>query len=95
MRLADFGTRSFGAYFVMSIPASMFATRFGYRKGVLLGLALYCIGALGFWPSAHYEKYAGFVASAFVIASGLATLETMANSCVSFPLLSVASSFDH
>ncbi|TKA56908.1 hypothetical protein B0A53_01309 [Rhodotorula sp. CCFEE 5036] len=73
----------FGAYFVMSIPASMFATRFGYRKGVLLGLALYCIGALGFWPSAHYEKYAGFVASAFVIASGLATLETMANSYAS------------
>lgn len=73
----------------MSIPASMFATRFGYRKGVLLGLTLYCIGALGFWPSAHYEKYAGFVASAFVIASGLATLETMANSCVLSPLLSV------
>lgn len=67
----------------MSIPASMFATRFGYRKGVLLGLALYVVGALGFWPSAHYERYAGFVVCAFVIASGLATLETMANSYAS------------
>lgn len=73
----------FGAYLVMSIPASMFATRFGYRKGVLLGLGLYVVGALGFWPSAHYEKYVGFVVSAFVIASGLATLETMANSYAS------------
>ncbi|GAA5983451.1 hypothetical protein JCM10908_000290 [Rhodotorula pacifica] len=73
----------FGAYFVMSVPASMFATRFGYRRGVLLGLTLYCVGALGFWPSAHYERYVGFVISAFVIASGLATLETMANSYAS------------
>ncbi|BGP48236.1 hypothetical protein JCM10450v2_004108 [Rhodotorula kratochvilovae] len=72
----------FGAYAVVSIPASMFASRFGYKKGVIMGLSLYTAGALAFWPSAHYEKYFGFVISAFIIASGLATLETMANSYI-------------
>lgn len=41
----------------------MFATRFGYRKGVLMGLSLYVIGALCFWPSAHFQSYPGFVVS--------------------------------
>merc|ERR1712093_579677 len=72
----------FGAYLVFSVPASMFASRFGYKKGVIMGLCLYCCGALAFWPSAHYEKYFGFVISAFIIACGLATLETMANSYI-------------
>ena len=27
-------------YFLMAIPAGMFITRFGYRRGVVLGLAL-------------------------------------------------------
>merc|ERR1712093_703932 len=61
----------FGAYLVFSVPASMFASRFGYKKGVIMGLCLYCCGALAFWPSAHYEKYFGFVISAFIIACGL------------------------
>lgn len=45
-----------------------------------MGLSLYAIGALGFWPSAKFEKFGGFVGSSFVIASGLATLEVCANS---------------
>ncbi|BGO91488.1 hypothetical protein NBRC10512_003149 [Rhodotorula toruloides] len=73
----------FGAYLVYSVPASLFASRFGYRAGILMGLSLYCLGALAFWPSAHFEKYYGFVISAFVIACGLATLETCANSFIS------------
>ncbi|GJN93191.1 hypothetical protein Rhopal_006238-T1 [Rhodotorula paludigena] len=72
----------FGAYIVYSVPASMFASRFGYKAGILMGLALYSIGAIAFWPSAHYAKYYGFVISSFVIACGLATLETMANSYI-------------
>ncbi|GAA5821223.1 hypothetical protein JCM3770_006882 [Rhodotorula araucariae] len=72
----------FGAYFVCSVPASLFASRFGYKAGVIMGLSLYTAGALAFWPSAHFEKYFGFVISAFIIASGLATLETMANSYI-------------
>ncbi|GAA5845467.1 hypothetical protein JCM9279_003043 [Rhodotorula babjevae] len=72
----------FGAYLVFSIPASLIASRFGYRVAVITGLCLYCCGALAFWPSAHFEAYGGFVGSAFIIACGLATLETVANSYI-------------
>ncbi|GAA5858150.1 hypothetical protein JCM1840_001061 [Sporobolomyces johnsonii] len=72
----------FGAYIVFSPVAAQFASRFGYKRGIYLGLALYSIGALCFWPASHYEKYPAFPASAFVIACGLATLETMANSYI-------------
>ncbi|MDC6134676.1 MFS transporter [Burkholderia gladioli] len=36
----------FGAYFVMAIPAALLMERFGYKRGILLGLTLYAIGAL-------------------------------------------------
>jgi FHS family L-fucose permease-like MFS transporter len=73
----------FGAYIVYSPVAGLLIRRFGYKRGgVYHGLTLYCIGALMFWPSAHFEKFGGFVGAAFVIASGLATLEVTANSYV-------------
>ncbi|GAA5978186.1 hypothetical protein JCM5350_007425 [Sporobolomyces pararoseus] len=72
----------FGAYIVFSPVAAVFASRFGYKNGIFLGLTLYCCGALAFWPTAHYAKYFGFPLSAFIIACGLATLETMANSYI-------------
>ncbi|GAA5908915.1 hypothetical protein JCM6882_005483 [Rhodosporidiobolus microsporus] len=70
----------FGAYFVYSIPASLFASRFGYKKGVPDGAPL---GAILFWPAASKEVFWPFPLCAFVIGCGLATLETMANSYVS------------
>jgi len=72
----------FGAYIVFSPVAAVFASKFGYKKGIYLGLTLYCCGALAFWPTSHYKKYFGFPLSAFIIACGLATLETMANSYI-------------
>ncbi|SCZ88483.1 BZ3500_MvSof-1268-A1-R1_Chr2-1g04440 [Microbotryum saponariae] len=72
----------FGAYVVYSPVCGQFISKFGYKKGIYMGLGLYCIGALGFWPSAKFQKYGGFVASAFIIACGLATLEVCANSYV-------------
>ncbi|KAG7449792.1 MFS general substrate transporter, partial [Guyanagaster necrorhizus] len=47
-----------------------------------MGLGLYSLGAVFFWPSAVYEKYGGFVACTFVIGCGLATLEVAANSYI-------------
>ncbi|GAA6040127.1 hypothetical protein JCM8097_002039 [Rhodosporidiobolus ruineniae] len=73
----------FGAYFVCSIPASWSATRFGYRITILGGLVLYIIGSLLFWPAAHYAVYWPFPVCAFVTASGLCTLEVMANAYMS------------
>jgi FHS family L-fucose permease-like MFS transporter len=49
--------------------------KWGYKNGIHLGLSLYSIGAIFFWPSAVYRTYGGFVACTFVMACGLATLE--------------------
>jgi MFS transporter, FHS family, L-fucose permease len=69
----------FGAYFVMGIPAGLFMKRFGYKRGVLLGLALYAAGAFLFIPSADAESFAAFGVALFVLGCGLATLETVAH----------------
>ena len=69
----------FGAYFVMGIPAGYFMKRFGYKNGVLLGLALYAIGAFLFIPSANAESFLAFRGALFVLGCGLATLETVAH----------------
>jgi len=69
----------FGAYFLVAYPAGLFMNRFGYKKGILLGLILYAIGAFLFFPSAHLLSFNFFLLSLFIIASGLACLETAAN----------------
>ena len=69
----------FGAYFIMGIPAGLFMKRFGYQKGVLLGLGLYAIGAFLFIPAANAESFSAFRGALFILACGLATLETVAH----------------
>src|SRR5688572_33507958 len=69
----------FGAYAVMGIPAGLFMKRFGYKKGVLLGLSLYALGAFLFIPSAEAESFLYFRIALFILACGLATLETVAH----------------
>ncbi|ORX61721.1 MFS general substrate transporter [Hesseltinella vesiculosa] len=69
----------FGAYFIWSTPAGMIIRRIGYKKTIIFGLMLYVIGAICFYPAAMSYKYGSFVGCLFVIACGLATLETCAN----------------
>ena len=66
-------------YFVMAIPAGLFITKYGYRKGVVFGLLLYGIGALLFIPGQHWLSFNFFLFSLFVIGCGLTFLETAAN----------------
>ena len=66
-------------YFAMALPAGMFMRRFGYKRGILMGLLLYASGALLFYPAADARVYAFFLFALFTIASGLAFLETAAN----------------
>ena len=69
----------FGAYFLMALPAGIFMKRFGYKKGIILGLLLYATGAFLFYPSAQMSSFNFFLLSTFILASGLAFLETAAN----------------
>ncbi|KAJ9658489.1 hypothetical protein H2198_003641 [Neophaeococcomyces mojaviensis] len=70
----------FGAYFIGPLTYSgWFVRRFGYRWTFILGLLIYAVGALMFWPSAKFESFGGFCGSLFIVGSGLSTLETSAN----------------
>lgn len=66
-------------YFLVAIPAGLFMHKFGYKKGILLGLSLYAIGALLFIPAASARSYSFFLFALFVSASGATFLETVAN----------------
>jgi FHS family L-fucose permease-like MFS transporter len=69
-------------YFLLAIPAGLLMRRYGYKRAVVVGLVLYGIGALLFYPAAQAATYGMFLAALFVIASGLAFLETAANPLV-------------
>jgi len=69
-------------YFLFALPAAMLMRRYGYKLVVVLGLGLFAVGAFTFWPAAAIHTYGLFLLALFVIASGLAFLETSANSLV-------------
>lgn len=69
----------FIAYFVMAIPAGVIMQKYGYRAGIIVGLLFFGIGALLFVPAANAHTYGFFLAALFIIACGLAILETAAN----------------
>lgn len=70
-------------YFLFAIPASLVMRKFNYKSGIIIGLLLYATGAFLFYPAAEVGSYAFFLFALFVIASGLAFLETAANPYVS------------
>jgi len=66
-------------YFLFAIPAGLLMRRYGYKAGIVVGLALYAAGAFLFYPAADLRTYGCFLFALFVIASGLSFLETSAN----------------
>lgn len=69
----------YGGYATMAIPAALIIKRYSYKTGILIGLALYAIGALLFFPAAKYEFFGFFLVSLYILTFGLAFLETTAN----------------
>ncbi len=69
----------YGGYFVIAIPASRVIRKFSYKVGLLLGLSIYIIGCLLFFPASHVATYTVFLAAIFSVAVGLSFLETSAN----------------
>ena len=70
---------SYLAYFMMAIPAGLFISRYGYRRGVVLGLLLFAAGSFLFIPGALVEAYSLYLGAFFILACGLTFLETAAN----------------
>ncbi|PSK54329.1 MFS transporter-like protein 7 [Elsinoe australis] len=76
-----------GGYLLYSPIAAEVMKRKGYKVTILMGLFLYSLGAVLFWPTAKFSSpakasasFGGFCVCTLVIACGLATLETAANS---------------
>ncbi len=69
----------YGGYATMAIPAALFIRKYSYKSGILLGLALYAIGALLFIPAAAQQSFTFFCFSLYILTFGLAFLETTAN----------------
>ena len=66
-------------YFTIAVPAGLFMEKYTYKKGIILGLLLYAVGAMLFIPAAKMLTFVFFLMALYVIASGLAFLETAAN----------------
>ena len=69
----------YGGYATMAIPAALFIRKYSYKRGILLGLALYAIGAFLFIPAAARQSFTFFCFSLYILTFGLAFLETTAN----------------
>lgn len=69
----------FGAYFCFALPAALFIRRHSYKAGILLGLAVYAMGTMLFYPAGQMASYGFYLFAIYVMAGGCAVLETTAN----------------
>lgn len=69
----------FGAYFLLSIPASYILSKIGYKKGIILGLLTMATGCLLFYPAASYRVFGVFMFAYFILAGGMTILQVAAN----------------
>lgn len=69
----------FGAYFLLSIPASYILSKIGYKKGIILGLLTMAAGCLLFYPAASYRAFGIFMLAYFILAGGMTILQVAAN----------------
>ena len=69
----------YGAYAVLAIFAAVLAEEFSYRKGVLIGLAIYITGALLYIPACIAQSFDIYFIAIFIVAGGCSLLETTCN----------------
>ena len=77
-------------YFLMSLPASILAARWGYKGAIIIGLLLVACGGFSFIPATYVNSlvhqgqvspntaFVAFLAGVCIIATGLTFLETVA-----------------
>lgn len=69
----------YGGYATMAIPAAIFIRKYSYKSGIIIGLALYAVGAMVTIPASLLESFNLFLVGFYVLTFGLAFLETTAN----------------
>jgi FHS family L-fucose permease-like MFS transporter len=80
----------YAGYFIMALPAGLLMRRFGYKAAVVTGLVVFAMGSFAFWPGAEIRQYPWLLGALFIIACGLAFLETSAN-----PLMTILGDEKH
>ena len=70
---------AYGAYFLMAIPAGIVAAKYGYKKGILIGLILFAVGCFWFVPAVSINQFGAFLLGLTIIFFGLTFLETVSN----------------
>lgn len=68
-------------YFVMALPAGWLMRRLGYKRGIILGLMIFALGALLFVPASFIHSPLPFFAALFILACGLCIIENGAHPC--------------
>ena len=73
-------TAFFMAYLLLAWPAALMIRRIGYQRGILVGLVILATGAFLFIPAGLvFKTFGAFLFALFVLATGLACIETAAN----------------
>ncbi|MBN1782250.1 L-fucose:H+ symporter permease [bacterium] len=66
-------------YGLLALPAAIYIKKYTYKSGVLLGLGLYALGAVLFYPAKLTANYYYFLGAIWILFGGLSILETAAN----------------
>src|SRR5215469_2012088 len=69
-------------YFLLALPSALYMRKAGYKAGFIIGLLLFGFGTFLFWPAASIGRYSFFLFALFIMASGLAFLETASNTFI-------------
>ena len=73
----------FAAYFIISIPAAALVRRIGYIRSAVAGLLTMTAGCLLFIPASAFGLFGLFLVALFVLASGITTVQVVANPLIS------------
>ena len=73
----------FAAYFIISIPAAALVRRIGYMRSAVAGLLTMTAGCVLFIPASSRGLFGLFLLALFVLASGITTVQVVANPLIS------------
>src|SRR5271155_2068059 len=73
----------FAAYFIISLPAAALVRRIGYMRSAVAGLMTMTAGCLLFIPASSFGLFGLFLVALFVLASGITTVQVVANPLIS------------
>jgi len=69
----------FTTYLVVSLQAGNLISKIGYKKGIMVGWILSCLGCFTFFLAVYFRNFECFLAALFMQAAGITILQVGAN----------------